>query len=220
MVLTQMPLEPLRIFNYFALLLLLAMPGVPAFAVMYKWVDENGVTHYGDSIPPEYRNRANIELNQGGVILKKNEPALTPEQIKAKEAELAKRKQEKETRRRDAVLLGTYTSVEEIDLARDRNLRQIEQVIKDTEIQLKSVQAQLDTSRKQAAAYKRENQPVPNGLQMDIETLEKTNQDLEVAIIQKRAEAKELLVRFEEDKKRYIELTQSAPASAKPASAK
>ncbi|MGH8757792.1 MAG: DUF4124 domain-containing protein, partial [Burkholderiales bacterium] len=87
-----MPLKPLRIFKYFALLLLFAMPGVHALAVMYKWVDENGVTHYGDSIPPEYRSRANEELNKRGVIIKKNDAALTPEQIKAKEEELAKRK--------------------------------------------------------------------------------------------------------------------------------
>ncbi len=215
-----MPLKPLRIFKYFALLLLFAMPGVHALAVMYKWVDENGVTHYGDSIPPEYRNRANEELNKRGVIIKKNDAALTPEQIKAKEEELAKRKKEKETIRRDAVLLGTYSNAEEIDLARDRNLRQIERVIKDTQTQLKSIEDQLKTSRDNAAAYKRENKPVPEGLQMDIETLEKTKQDLEVAILQKRADAEELRARFEEDKKRYIELTESASASAKPTSTK
>ncbi|MGH8710764.1 MAG: DUF4124 domain-containing protein [Burkholderiales bacterium] len=196
------------------------MPGVHALAVMYKWVDENGVTHYGDSIPPEYRSRANEELNKRGVIIKKNDAALTPEQIKAKEEELAKRKKEKETIRRDAVLLGTYSNAEEIDLARDRNLRQIERVIKDTQTQLKSIEDQLKTSRDNAAAYKRENKPVPEGLQMDIETLEKTKQDLEVAILQKRADAEELRARFEEDKKRYIELTESASASAKPTSTK
>mgnify|MGYP001175421071 CR=1 FL=1 len=110
-----------------------------------------------------------------------------------------------------------YLGTSRLELA---PLRQIEQVIKDTEIQLRLVQTQLDASRKQAAAYKRENQPVPDVLRMDIETLEKSNQDLEVAIIQKRAEEKELRVRFEEDKKRYIELTQRAPAPAKPAAAK
>lgn len=218
MVLMQMPLNLLCIFRNVALLLFLAMPGAPALATMYKWVDENGITHYGDSIPPEYRNRANIELNKRGVILKKNEPALTPEQIKAKEEELAKRKREKETNRRDAILLGTYSSVEEIDLARDRNLKQMEQVIKDSQRRLKSIEDDLDASRKHAAAYTRENKPVPEALQMDIETLEKNKQDLEVAIIQKRADAEELRVRFEEDKKRYIELTESAPASAKPTS--
>ena len=215
-----MPLKPLYIFRNAALLLLFAILSVTAYAAMYKWVDEHGVTHYGDSIPPEYRNKANIELNQRGVIIKKNDAALTPEQIKAKEEELAKRKQAKETNRRDSVLLGTYSSAEEIDLARDRNLKQIEQVVKDTQAQLMSVQDELDASRKHAAAYKQENKPVPDPLQMDIETLEKNKQDLEVAIVQKRSDAEALRARFEEEKKRYIELTQGAPASAKPASAR
>ena len=220
MVLMQMPLKPWYIFRNAALLLLFAIPSVTAYATMYKWVDEKGVTHYGDSIPPEYRNSANIELNKGGVILKKNDPALTPEQIKAKEEELAKRKQAKETNRRDAILLGTYSSAEEIDLARDRNLKQIEEVIKHTQEQLKSVQDELDASRKHVAAYKRENKPVPDTLLSDIEILEKNKQDLEVAIVQKRSDAQVLRARFEEEKKRYIELTQGAPASAKPASSK
>ncbi len=207
-------------FRNVALLLFFAAAGVPALATMYKWVDENGVTHYGDSIPPEYRNRANEELNQRGVILKKNDPALTPEQIKARDEELAKRKQLKETNRRDAVLLGTYSSAEEIDLARDRNLRDIERIIKDIQTQLKSVLTDLDANRKLVAAYKQENKPVPDGLQMDIETLEKSKQDLEVAILQKRGETEQLRARFDEDKKRYLELTQNAPATSQPASAK
>ena len=221
MVLMQMPLKTLRIFRNVALLLLFAMQGVPAFAVTYKWVDENGVTHYGDSIPPEYRNNANIELNKRGVILKKNDPALTVEERKAKEAELAKqRKQETEQKRKDTILMKTYSSVEEIDLARDRNLQQAERVVKDTQTRLKSVQSDLDESRKHAAAYVRENTPVPGGLQYDIETLEKNKQDLELAILQKRTDAEELRARFEEDKKHYIELIQRASASAKPASTK
>ena len=201
-----------------ALLLFLAAHGVPALATMYKWVDEQGVTHYGDSVPPEYRNRANEELNQRGVVIKKNDAALTPEQIKARDAELAKRKQATEESRRDAVLLGTYSSAEEIDLARDRNLKQIELVIKDTQAQLKSVEDQLKTTRRNAAAYAHDNQPVPDGLQGDIQILERRKQDLEVAIVQKRADAEALRARFEEDKKRYIELTEGASGSAKPAS--
>ena len=40
--------------------------------------------------------------------------------------------------------------------------------------------------------------------------MERIKQNAEVAILQKRAEAKEIRARFEEDKKRYIELTQRA----------
>jgi len=212
----QMRLKPLRIFRNVALLVLFGIPGFSAFAATYKWVDEHGVTHYGDSIPLEYRDRANIEMNKRGVILKKNDPALTVEERKAKEAELAKqRKQATEQKRKDTILMNTYSSVEEIDLARDRNLQQIELIIKNIQEQKKAVQADLDARRDLAEAYSQVNKPVPEGLHQDVEALEKNKQDLETAIAQKRKAADEIRARFEQDKKRYIELTQSAPAASK-----
>lgn len=198
-----------------AWVLLLLMPGSPAFAATYKWVDENGVTHYGDSIPPEYRDRASTEMRKDGVIIRKNAPALTPEQRKAKEAELVKRREEAEEQRRDSILLKTYTSVDEIDLARDRNLQQIELSLENAKAQLKTLQGNLDASRKQAKAYTLNEQSVPEQLQTDIEYLERNMQNIEVDILQKRTEVKLIRARFEEDKKRYIELTQSAPSASK-----
>ncbi len=210
-----MRLKPLRIFRNIALLMLFGMPGFSAFAATYKWVDEHGVTHYGDSIPLEYRDRANIEMNKRGVILKKNDPALSVEERKAKEAELAKqRKQETEQKRKDTILKNTYSNVEEIDLARDRNLQQIELIIKNIQEQKKAVQADLDARRDLAGAYSQVNKPVPEGLLQDVEALEKNKQDLEMAITQKYKAADEIRARFERDKKRYIELTQSAPAAS------
>ena len=212
----QMRLKPLRIFRNVALLMLFGIPGVSAFAATYKWVDEHGVTHYGDSIPPEYRDRANIEMNTRGVILKKNDPALSPEERKARDAALAKqRQQDAEQKRKDSVLLNTYSSIDEIDLARDRNLQQIELIIKNIQEQKKAVQAELDARRDLAEAYTQVNKPVPEGLQQDVETLEKNKQDLEMAITQKRKAADEIRAHFEQDKRRYIELTQSAPATSK-----
>ena len=216
MVLMQMPLKPLRIFTNVALLVLLAIPGFSALAKTYKWVDEHGVTHYGDSIPPEYRDRANIELNKRGVIIKKNDATLPPEERKARETELAKqRKQETDQKRKDTILMNTYSSVEEIDLARDRNVQQTEVIIKNLQDQRKAVQADLGARRDLAESYHQINKPVPDGLQQDIENLEKTKQDLDMAIAQKRKTVDEIRARFEADKKRYIELTQAAPAAAK-----
>ena len=36
---------------------LLAAVSLNAEAKLYKWVDENGTTHYGETIPPKYANR-------------------------------------------------------------------------------------------------------------------------------------------------------------------
>src|SRR5690242_6676333 len=37
----------------------------------YKWVDEKGVVHYGDSVPSEYSQREQAVLNAQGVVVQK-----------------------------------------------------------------------------------------------------------------------------------------------------
>ena len=63
-----------------------------ARAAMYKWVDEKGVVHYTDKMPPEAVDKASVELNKEGIPIKRTEKALTPEQRRAieQEAERAK----------------------------------------------------------------------------------------------------------------------------------
>src|SRR3990170_3825907 len=95
----------------------------PASAKMYKWVDDQGVTHYGETIPPEYANKDRAELNKAGRVIKKIEVP-TPAERKAQEqADAKKRADEKaavEKKRRDMTLTSTYSNVKEIDPARKR----------------------------------------------------------------------------------------------------
>ena len=39
----------------------------------YKWVDENGVTHYGDYVPSEYSQREQTVLNPQGLEVQKRQ---------------------------------------------------------------------------------------------------------------------------------------------------
>src|SRR5215472_2777081 len=71
---------------------MLASPG-PARAALYKWVDEKGVVHYSDTLPPEAVDKARTELNKQGVEVKKTDKALTPEQRRAIEQEAQRQKQ-------------------------------------------------------------------------------------------------------------------------------
>ena len=101
----------------------------PAQAKMYKWVDENGVTHYGDSIPAQYQEKSK-EISNRGIVINKGQ---TPEERKAKEDEEAQQKETKlqraEQKRLDNALLSTYTDEKDIDLRRDRDLQQVEAAI-------------------------------------------------------------------------------------------
>ena len=102
---------------------------LPVTAKMYKWVDDQGVTHYGETVPPEYADKDRSELNKAGRVIKKKE-VLTPEERRAKELEGIKQRENEEAalewKRRDKALLNTYSNVKEIDLARDRSLQQVE----------------------------------------------------------------------------------------------
>ena len=43
-----------------------AAPGTAPGRTVYKWVDEHGMTHYGDRIPPEYATQERHESSGGG----------------------------------------------------------------------------------------------------------------------------------------------------------
>src|SRR3990167_1935982 len=88
---------------------------LPVTAKMYKWVDDQGVTHYGETVPPEYADNDRSELNKAGRVIKKKE-VLTPEERRAKELEGIKQRENEEAalewKRRDKALLNTYRSEE------------------------------------------------------------------------------------------------------------
>ena len=194
----------------FTAILLALMASQPAQAKMYKWVDEKGVTHYGDSIPPQYAPRGSSELSKGGVVIKKTDPALTPEQIKTKEeTEARKTEQAKidlEKERRDKALLNSFTNEKEIDMARDRNLQQTDVAIQGTQTRLKPAQAKLDSLRRHVESLKKSKRPVPADVMDDVREAENAVAQLNNDIKLKLQEKEAIRVKFEAEKMHYREL--------------
>jgi hypothetical protein len=104
----------------------LAIAGIAAAAnnqaAAYKWVDEQGVTHYGDSIPPQYAERELHLLNKQGVEVGHTDAAKTPEQLAA---EAQTRDASLKQRQHDNLLITSYTSVKDIESLRDVRLDQL-----------------------------------------------------------------------------------------------
>jgi hypothetical protein len=202
-----------------ALALLLAGAG-EARAAMYKWVDEKGVVHYTDKMPPEAVDNASVELNKQGIPVKKTDKALTPEQRQALEQE-AERKREaaraqEEIARRDRALVASYTSEAEIDLARNRSLQTINNVI----LSAQAFSGQLNKRKVDVEARKAESQgkPVVAVLDRELESI-----DLELArqadvIAQKQREMTAITAKYDADKQRWRELV-AAKAKAQSAAA-
>lgn len=198
-----------------ALVLVCACALAPALhAATYKWVDEKGVVHYTDKIPPEAVNKANVQLDKQGVPVKKTEPALTPQQVKAKADEDERQKQLAKEReivdRRDRALLATYTMESEIDLARRRALSTIEQQIQSStaySTQLAKRKAELDDKKASLG-----DKPMPPVLERE---LANTNVELAKQADLVGAKQREVVLvnaRYDADKKRWRELRAATEA--------
>jgi hypothetical protein len=185
-----------------------------AAAATYKWIDEKGVVHYTDQIPPEAVNKANVQLDKQGVPIKRTDPAMSPEQRKAKAEQDALDKQLAKERelvdRRDRALLSTYTMESEIDLARKRALSTIDQQVQSSAVytaQLTKRKAELEA--KKAALGDKPVPPVLDRELVNINTELAKQSDL-VAARQKDV----ILVnaRYDADTKRWRELRAATEA--------
>lgn len=172
-----------------------------------KWKDEKGITHYGDSIPPQYANRDNSLMNKQGITIQQNKPNAPQDKV----AELAKLEQDK----KDRALLGTFTTADEIDLTRDRNLEPELLALKNLQQDRAIAQKKVDKSKAAADTFSKSKKPVPASVSAE----HKANKDGLAKIDQRIGERQQAIdsirKRFEDDKKRYLTLrgqSQAIPA--------
>ncbi len=196
-----------------ALLLAIA---TSAHAGLYRWVDAKGSVHYSDRLPADAVDRASSELNREGVVVKSVGQAPTGDQLRARQAEITQKRElarEKlASERRDRALLDSYTSEDDIDLAKARALSTIEGQITSAQAYI----AQIDKRRREIEALK------PAGAQASVAAnahRELDSIDAELArqaefIVGKQKEAAAMAKRYDADKQRYHELKGAAAATA------
>jgi predicted nucleic acid-binding Zn-ribbon protein len=189
-----------------------------AEAKLYKWVDDSGITHYGETIPPEYANKDATKFSDKGRIEKRIEK-LTPEEQRAKETEETKKSAAQqvsvEARRRDSALLNTFSNEAEIDLSRDRSLQQVEARINSITTMLKSAQDSLATLHKEQDELLKQNRKIPKSLLEDIEEFEVRVAKQQKDMAQNVQELASVKARFEADKLRYRELKGNSATTRK-----
>jgi len=175
---------------------------------LYKWVDEQGVTHYGDQVPPEYATQERQVINSQGIELDHLEAQKTPEQL----AEEDKRKQEGLQRAsRDKNLLSTYVSVQEIERLRDQRLTLLTDQIKVTTQFLELLNGKLTKLRSSSMNYKPYSgdanaPPMPDQMAEDLVRVGNDIRTQEENLREKRAEAASMSQQFDSDIARFKEL--------------
>ena len=204
-------------------LLLCAAAAAPAAGQkLYKYTDPaTGQTVYTDKLPASTAGKANEQLSPQGTVVKRNEAALTPEQIAAKEAERKRKIEEdlaaKEEKRKNAALLNTYPSEREIDEARVRALKANEDAIKEAERNLAEAQKRKQALAADAEFYKK--QPMPAHLKQDIQTNEVEIRSQAELLERKKKEDATINARYDEDLRRYRGLAKAGLTGGPPVAA-
>jgi Domain of unknown function (DUF4124) len=195
-----------------ALANVLASATVPAAGnsggVAYRWVDENGVVHYGDRVPPQYATKESALLNKQGVEVGRTEAQRSPEQIAEDER---KRQEMLRQKQHDAFLLTTYTSVKDIESLRDERLFQIGGQRRAAEQYVEGLHSRLNGLQARARNFKPysdnpDARRMPDDLAEDLVRTLNEMRTQRNALAAKDAEENTLRQQFQADIERYREL--------------
>ncbi len=175
---------------------------------LYKWVDAQGVTHYGDRIPPEYAAQEQHIYNAQGVEIERREAQKTAEQLAAEEQ---KRKLAEEMQNRDRNLLNTYVSQPEIERLRDQRLALLADQMKVTNQFLEMLNVRLQKLAASVTKFRpySDNPHAPQMPDEVAEDLVRIRNDIrtqEHNLLEKRKEEAATRAQFDSDISRFREL--------------
>jgi len=120
-------------------------------SLSYRWTDDQGVVHYGDSIPPQYARKEHAVLNSRGIEVRRLEAERTPEQAAA---EARTREETFRQKQHDSFLISSYTSVKDIESVRDVRLDQLHGQKSAAEQYVDSLHSRLGALQTRARVFK------------------------------------------------------------------
>jgi hypothetical protein len=185
----------------------------------YRCVTKAGRKYYGFTVPPQCQGELIEALSAQGIVLFRIDPPLTAEQRAAKEAEEQKAAQAEAARleekrkaevqaRRDRALLQTYADETDIERVRQRALAdnhaaaaQVQKAIDE----LKVRQAKL---AKESAKYTTSDMPAQ--LLRDVRAVSYDLTLQEQLLERRKKEAEEINARYDQERRKYLELTGKA----------
>jgi hypothetical protein len=182
------------------------------------WTNKEGVKECGNTVPPEYAQQAHDEKSSTGMTIKHTGRSKTPEEIanerSIKEAEDKKQAEAKaiadKQAAKDKVLLATFSSEDDLALARDGQIANVNSQVKLAESRISKLQKALDQLITKAADRERRSQKIPPEITKEIGNLREQIKDQKNFIVAKGAEAKTINAKFDADVTRFRELKTGA----------
>jgi uncharacterized protein YlaI len=188
------------IFNLVATIFLIYGSAYADSNKIVKWIDSNGVTHYGDKLPPQEAGRNNAEMNAQGMVLKRNN-------VTDKKSDVSDQ-QKLDQQRKDNILLASYTKDEEIDLARDRNMQMDQAALQALTQQKANIASRTARNNETAQSFRARNKPIPTYLSEEFKQSQAESARIEKQIAQRNLNMEATRKRYAEDKEKFIALKQ------------
>ncbi len=182
---------------------------------IYICKDASGKTLTSDRPIPECQGREGRVLSTQGTTIKKIEVPLTEEQEAARAAEEEKKKETATVRaeqlRRDKALLGTYQNINDLESKRQRALLAVEREMKDATRRVSQLENLEKEIKLEQEFFKKKQMPAD--LKRRVDENEGALRAERSLMASKKDEVAQVNLKFDEDKKRFLELT-SGPAKA------
>ena len=172
----------------------LAAASCAAQAQSYRCVGKDGKKYYGQSIPPQCVGVVVEQISRQGTVLKRIDPlASSADERAKKEAEEAERRKQanlaREQARRDQALLATYASEKDLEDGRRRALENDQRLMKELE-------GKIAALRQRRGSAGNDPKEIDTELAMQ-----------ERLLATKKSEVAAINAKYDEDRKRYVELT-------------
>lgn len=182
---------------------------------LYRWVDENGTVHYGDSVPPEYVKSERHIVNRYGITVdtlpaeKTGEQLVEEQRLEALAA--AEQRRAEELEQRDSILLSTYLTVDEIEALRNRRKELLDGQIRVTEIYLSNLRDKLQKLQSDASRFQPYNSdpnapPIHDWLAKELSNTLNSILVYEKTLDDTRVQQSEIVAKFEKDIDRFKHL--------------
>jgi hypothetical protein len=148
-----------------SLLLIMLLPALAGASELYRYLSDKGVVVLDrQGVPPQYIGKGYDVLDDQGRLLRTVPPAPTAE-------ERARINQAKIQANSDTQLLRLYSSLEDVDRARERKLNELDGAVAAARGNLQSLRTQQTNLQSQAAEQERAGRAVPESLLVQISNI-------------------------------------------------
>lgn len=193
-----------------ALLLAALLSGSPAFAELYRYTNEDGVTVLDSHVPARYVKNGYTILSLDGRVLEVVPRALTDDEIRERDRRLAEQRAASEAKRKqdiyDQNLLRLYSTPGDVIRARDTKLASIKGFINTQDGNVRRLESQKRQLQAELANVERSGGTISQGTLDRIRSIEGQIASIESDIRSKEREMETLAATYAADLKRLKEL--------------